>query len=71
MSNVMIGKWIKEEQVGGDFNFLIPEEYYVQPYTEDVLINYDKQFECIANYIMNQYSINENEALIHWAYYYI
>ena len=65
----MIGKWVKEEQVGGDFNFLVPEGYYVQRYTEDVPINDDRQFECIANYILNQYSINENEALIHWAYY--
>jgi len=65
----MIGKWVKEGQVGGNFNFLIPEGYYVQRYTEDVPINDDKQFECIANYIMNQYSINDNKALIHWAYY--
>lgn len=66
MSNViMIGKWVKEEYVGGDLDFLIPDEYYISRYAEDIPFNDEKQFDCIANYMMNQYNINENEALIH------
>jgi hypothetical protein len=65
----MIGEWVREKHVSGDLDFLIPEEYYILRYTEDVPFNDEKQFDCISNYMMNQYNIKENEALIHWAYY--
>ena len=65
----MIGEWVREKHVDGDLDFLIPEGYYISRYTEDIPFNDEKQFDCIANYMMNQYNINENEALIHWAYY--
>ena len=61
----MIGEWVKEKHVDGDLDFLIPERYYISRYTEDIPFNDEKQFDCIANYMMNQYNINENEALIH------
>ena len=61
----MIGEWVRENYVSGDLDFLIPDEYYISRYTEDIPFNDQKQFDCIANYMINQYNINECEALIH------
>lgn len=65
----MKGEWVREKHVDGDFDFLVPEGYYISRYTENVPIKDVKQFDCIVNYMENTYKINDDETLIHWAYY--
>lgn len=65
----MKGEWVKEKYADGDLSYLVPEGYHISRYFTDVPNNDEKQFDCIVNYMVDKYKINENEALIHWAYY--